>query len=73
MPRFILVWLNELNVFHVWESTLDRDGNGTGFFGYPPRPSLMGWGLNLINGFGAGMGFFFKPGVDSGIAPPCPY
>ena len=38
-----------------------RDGNGMGFFGYPARPvpPLMGRGLNLINGFGTGMRFFF--------------
>ena len=37
---------------------------GPVFFGYPP---LMGRGLILINGFGTGMRFFFKPGAGSGI------
>ena len=46
-----------------------RDGNEAGFFGYPP---LMRWGLNLINGFGTGMRFFFKLGPGSGITPSCP-
>ena len=42
---------------------------GRVFFGYPP---LMGPGLILINGFGMGMRFFFKPGAGSGIAPSRP-
>ena len=37
------------------------------FSGIRPTPPLMGRGLNLINGFGTGMRFFFfKPGVGSG-------
>ena len=50
----------------------DRDGNRTGFFRYPPRPAPNGTGFNLINGFGASMRFFFKPGAGSSIAPSHP-
>ena len=39
------------------------------FSGTRPALPLMGRGLNLINGFGTGMRFFFKLGVGLGIAP----
>ena len=45
---------------------------GRVFSGTRPTPPLMGRGLNLINGFGTGMKFFFKPGAGSGIAPSHP-
>ena len=40
------------------------------FLGTPVLP-LMGRGLNLINEFGTGMRFFFKPGAGLGIVPSC--
>ena len=49
-----------------------RDGNGVGFSDTCPAPLLIERGLNLINGFGTGMKFFFKPGAGSGIAPSRP-
>ena len=45
---------------------------GRDFSGTRPVPPLMGWSLNLINGFGTGMRFFLKPGTGSGIAPSRP-
>ena len=46
---------------------------GRVFFGTRPAPPLMGWGLSLINGFGMGMGFFFKPGAGSGRVQVLPH
>ena len=37
-----------------------------------PVPPLMGRDIIFLNGYGTGLGFFFKPGAGSGIAPPRP-
>ena len=51
----------------VWKRALveDRDGNGAGFFGYPPCPAPNGTGLKFIKRV---WDFFLKPGAGSGIA-----
>ena len=36
-----------------------RDGNGAGFFGYPPHPAPNGMGLKFIKRVWDGYGIFF--------------
>ena len=38
---------------------LSRDGNGAGFFWYPPRPALNGTGINFNKRVWDGFGNFF--------------
>ena len=72
MPSRVLEFQTHLKKINVVSHI--RDGNGADHFGYPPRPSppLMGRDIIFLNGYGTGLGFFLKPGVGSGIAPPCP-
>ena len=45
---------------------------GRVILGTRPVPSLMGRDIIFLKGYGTGLGFFFKPGAGSGIAPPRP-
>ena len=50
MKWHLLLFLSSSLIFLYFEDTdaTNRDDNGAGFFGYPPRPSPNGTGLNFI-------------------------
>ena len=51
-----------------------RDGNGAGFFGYPPRPAPNGTGFKFNKRVWDGYGILFKTRGGFGYypIPPCP-
>ena len=81
------IGLSIIPLWHMWNiklllnfiSLCTRDGNGAGFFGYPPRPAPNGTKLNFIkrvwDGFGNGLKNPERGGAGWGNPPShfCPW